>query len=90
MIRFWKLIFTNEAKKKFLKIDSFVQKRIINYFDKNVLNLQDPLILAKPLTGQMSGLWRYRIQDYRVIVAVDKKSFVIVAVEVGHRKNVYI
>lgn len=83
------MVFEDEAKKSFYKLDRDIQKRIVTYFEKNVLCLPDPLIIAKLLAGDLAGLWGYRIGDYRVIVTIDQGRFVIVGLAIGHRKDVY-
>ncbi len=60
-----------------------IVKKVESYLSK------DPLNLGKPLKGNMSSLYRYRIGDYRVIYEVIDDVLMIVAVRVGHRKNVY-
>jgi mRNA interferase RelE/StbE len=41
------------------------------------------------LTGQMSGLWRYRAGDYRIICDIQDRRVVVLVVEIGHRGEVY-
>ncbi|MEG2822159.1 MAG: type II toxin-antitoxin system RelE/ParE family toxin, partial [Lachnospiraceae bacterium] len=36
-----------------------------------------------------SGQWRYRIGDYRLICAIEDEGLVILALTVGHRREVY-
>jgi mRNA interferase RelE/StbE len=36
------------------------------------------------MLGDMKGLWRYRIGNYRVICTIEDELMVIVAVTVGH------
>lgn len=52
--------------------------------------LKDPTGMAKPITGNLKGLWSYRIGGgYRVIADVQADRLVIFAVEAGPRKNGY-
>jgi toxin-antitoxin system, toxin component, relE family len=41
------------------------------------------------LKTNRKGQWRYRIGDYRVIVNIQDENLVVLALEVGHRKNIY-
>ncbi|WP_254004085.1 type II toxin-antitoxin system RelE/ParE family toxin [Corynebacterium mastitidis] len=34
-------------------------------------------------------MWRYRVGDYRVVVAFHREEVVILAADVGHRKEIY-
>lgn len=52
--------------------------------------LDDPTSTAKPMTGNLKGLWSYRIAGgYRVIADVQPDRLVIFAVEAGPRRDVY-
>jgi mRNA interferase RelE/StbE len=35
------------------------------------------------------GLWRYRVGDYRVILDIQRAEVVIVAIDLGHRSEIY-
>ncbi|MBD3949280.1 type II toxin-antitoxin system RelE/ParE family toxin [Tuanshanicoccus lijuaniae] len=72
--------------KQFKKLDKFVQKQIKSYLESVVTN---PRSKGKGLVANGSGQWRYRIGDYRVIVNIQDNEMVILALEVGHRKNIY-
>ena len=50
---------------------------------------KDPISLGKPLTANLSGMYRYRIGDYRIIYEIIKNELVVIVVRVGHRKDVY-
>ncbi len=50
---------------------------------------KNPRLHGKGLTANRSGQWRYRIGDYRLICDIDDDRFVILALSVGHRRNVY-
>ncbi|EGF75734.1 toxin-antitoxin system, toxin component, RelE family, partial [Cutibacterium acnes HL099PA1] len=44
---------------------------------------------GKPLTGDLSGLWRYRIGDYRLICTLNDNRLTILALSIGHRRDIY-
>ena len=50
---------------------------------------KDPRVRGRGLTADLSGYWRYRIGDYRVIVEIRDDALVIVAVALGHRSRAY-
>ena len=53
------------------------------------MNCDEPRIHGKGLTANRSGQWRYRIGDYRLISLIDDNQFVILALTMGHRREVY-
>ncbi len=61
--------------------------RIVKKIESHLV--KDPLNLGKPLTGNLAGLYRYRIGDYRVIYQIFENELIVVVVRVGHRKDVY-
>jgi mRNA interferase RelE/StbE len=44
---------------------------------------------GRPLTGDLRGLWRYRVGDYRIVAAIEEHRFVVLVVTVGHSREVY-
>jgi mRNA interferase RelE/StbE len=41
------------------------------------------------MKGKMSGLWRYREGDYRIICRIEDDHLVVVVVTIGNRREVY-
>ncbi len=89
MIKIWQLLFETDVKKQFSKLPKDTQSRILDYFEDRILTAPNPLIFASSLSGEMEGLWRFRVGNYRVICNVDKGKLIIVAVAIGHRKEIY-
>lgn len=82
----YKIIPTPHFVKDFSKLDEFVKKRIKIYLE-NIS--EDPRSKGKMLKANRKGQWRYRIGNYRVIVNIQDENLVVLALEVGHRKNIY-
>lgn len=76
------------AVKSLKKLDKNTAARIFDSMDE-VAALDDPRSQGKGLTGPLSGLWRYRVGDYRVICDVRDGELVVLVVEVAHRSRVY-
>ena len=84
----WRLETSPQFGKQARRLDLQAVRRIKAYLD-DVAALEDPRARGKGLTGDLSGYWRYRIGDYRVIVEIRDDVLVIVAVALGHRSSVY-
>ena len=54
------------------------------------MDTDDPRFHGKALTGNLKGLWRYRIMDYRLIVDIQDEELVIVAIDFEHRSKIYL
>ena len=80
--------YSANTRKQLKKLDNSVKKRILDYMD-NISKLDDPRTRGKALVGNLSGLWRYRIGDYRLLCRIIDEKLVIIVVEIGHRKEVY-
>jgi mRNA interferase RelE/StbE len=85
----WNVEFTATAEKQLKKIDKHWQAEILDYLEDEVASLENPRNRGKGLMHDMKGLWRYRIGDYRAICKIEDDLMVIIAVTVGHRKEVY-
>jgi len=85
----WNVDFTDTAKKQLRKLDRQWQSRILDYLEDEIAILDDPKSRGKALVGDKKGLWRYRVGNYRIICDISDEDFVILAVTIGHRKNIY-
>ena len=56
---------------------------------KNLVGCTDPRAHGKALTANRSGLWRYRVGDYRLIAQIDDSAVTILMLEIGHRSSIY-
>lgn len=84
----WEISFTHRAAKAFRKLDKPVQRRVSRLLHE-VAGLDDPRVRGKALVGDKSGLWRWRVGDYRVIADIYDKKVTVVVVDVDHRSHVY-
>lgn len=75
--------------REFKKLDRYTQRMIKSWIDKNLVNCSDPRRYGKGLTSNRSGQWRYRIGDYRLICEIEDNKLVILALSIGHRRQVY-
>lgn len=84
-----KEIFRDPLKKEFRKFDKYTQKMIRAWINKNLVGTENPRLHGKGLTANRSGQWRYRIGDYRLICNINDNKLIILALSVGHRRDVY-
>lgn len=76
-------------KKEFRKLDKYTQKIIRVWINKNLVETENPRLHGKGLTANRSGQWRYRIGDYRLICEINDNKLIILALSIGHRRDVY-
>ena len=80
---------TPRFDKEFKKLDRYTMRMIKAWIDKNLVGCEDPRAHGKGLTANRSGEWRYRIGDYRLICRIEEAELVILALSIGHRRDVY-
>ena len=84
----WTIRISKRALKSLRKMDKQVSNRILNELDR-VAELDNPRKRGKALTGQLSGLWCYRIGNYRAICMIANNELVILVIDVDHRSTIY-
>lgn len=85
----WEIKWTENALKSMKKIDFSVQKKIHKFLKERIAKLDNPRVFGKPLSYEKFGLWRYRIEDFRIICRINDDALVVLVVQVGHRKEIY-
>lgn len=65
-------------------------RKIIAKYSNNILEYtDDPRKHGKALTGNLKGVWRYRVGDYRLFADIEDDIVTIFIFEIGHRKEIY-
>lgn len=85
----YNVILTADAKKELKKLDKHTSSLIISWIEKNLQGCENPRAKGKGLTANRSGQWRYRIGDYRLICEIKDNELIILALSVGHRRDMY-
>lgn len=85
----YKVEYTEQAIKELRKIDKHTQFFILAWIEKNLVDCENPRQHGKGLTANSSGLWRYRVGDYRIIAEIEDDKVIILVLTVGHRREVY-
>lgn len=84
----WSLIYDKDCIKALKKLDKPTLRRIMDALDW-LASSPTPQVHCKALTGEFTGLWRYRIGNYRVILDLDQGELIIIALNAGHRSKIY-
>ena len=85
----WRIEFVPAAAKELKKLGKTEAARIITTLETRIAELDDPRTLGSALTGELGGLWRWRIGDYRVVARIEDERITILVVRVAHRREVY-
>ncbi len=84
----WSVETTDQFDRDYKKLDRAVQLRVMAYLQE-VGTLDDPRQRGKALTANHAGVWRYRVGDYRVLAQIIDRTLTVLALRVGHRRDVY-
>jgi mRNA interferase RelE/StbE len=85
----WKIVFTDSAEKSFSKLKRYSQQLIQKYLNAKILKLEHPKLLGKALSHEMKGLWRYRVDKFRIICEIQDHELTILVIKIAHRRVVY-
>jgi len=78
---------TRSAADKLQQQTSKVSDRITDKL--NWLAINFPALTPLPLTGDLAGLYKLRVDDYRVIYSFDPELQIITVHNLGHRREIY-
>lgn len=85
----WTINYSDRALKSLRKMDKQIARRIVDFMDLRIAVAADPRQSGKPLKGELGEFWRYRVGDYRILCEIQDDELVILAVTIGHRREVY-
>ena len=85
----WRVEFHRAAVRDLRKLGPEAENRVLRYLRERIAGSEDPRRFGRALTGDRKGLWRYRVDDYRIVAAIEDDRFVVLVVTVEHRREVY-
>lgn len=86
----WTIRLADTARKQLAKLDPQIARRISKFLRVRLATADDPRSLGYALKGEELGdYWRYRVGDYRILCEIRDAELVILALAVGHRREIY-
>lgn len=67
----WTIEFDSGVEKDLKKLGPVAQQQIITYLETRISTDEDPRRFGKALKHDLSGCWRYRVSDYRIIAKIE-------------------
>ncbi|MFP5385742.1 MAG: type II toxin-antitoxin system RelE family toxin [Bacteriovoracia bacterium] len=83
----WEVLYTKSAKDEISSLDGSKKKIIKRAIEDKLMT--DPLKFGVPLRRNLSGLFKLRVGDFRIIYQINNSEVVVLIVAVGHRREVY-
>lgn len=85
----WTVRLSETALKTLEKVNKPEQLRIRQFIKDTLANFDNPRAISKALQGNLKGLWRYRVGNYRLVCQIYNSELIIMVLEIGHRKDIY-
>ncbi len=85
----WTVEYSDTSLKQLRRLDRQQARRILDFMTTRVAEHESPRSLGQALRGSLRTYWCYRVRHYRVICDFDDEVLRILAVELGHRREVY-
>ncbi|MEK6646445.1 MAG: type II toxin-antitoxin system RelE/ParE family toxin [Candidatus Firestonebacteria bacterium] len=82
----YKIVYKNSVGKDIRSIPKEIIRKSIDIIENKIS--KNPYI-GMQLKGKYKELWKYRIQNYRVIYTIDSFDKKILILRIRHRKEVY-
>jgi mRNA interferase RelE/StbE len=85
----WRVELDAAAAKDLRKLGAPERQRILRFLRDRLATEHDPRRLGTALTGPFSGLWRYRVGDWRLIATIEEERITVLVLQIGHRREIY-
>ena len=63
----WRIEFDPDAARELRKLGHEGRRLILRYLRERIATAENPRRFGHPLLGDLKGLWRYRVGDYRIV-----------------------
>ncbi|MCM8820491.1 MAG: type II toxin-antitoxin system RelE/ParE family toxin [Candidatus Omnitrophica bacterium] len=83
--KFYQIEWKSSAVKKAKNFPKKIKEKIIN----KVQYLAPHPIEGQPLKGNLKGLRKLRIEEYRIIYVIDEENKKVIVIKIGSRGDVY-
>jgi len=85
----WQVEFDSAAERDLDRLDPQHARKILTFLAERIAKDEDPRRFGAPLRSNLAGLWKYRVEDYRLICEIQEEKILVLVLRVGHRSKVY-
>lgn len=85
----YKVEYSKSAQKQIKKMDQYTKVMLTRWITKNLVDCSNLRQHGKVLKGNLKNQWRYRVGDYRILCDIEDDKLIILVINVGHRKEIY-
>jgi mRNA interferase RelE/StbE len=86
----WEIELSSKAIAGLDQLDPTQARRIVRFLNDRIAAIKNPRSIGQALRGSdLGSFWKYRVGDYIIIVEIRDREIKIVAVRIGHRRQIY-
>lgn len=85
----YRVLISEKAEKTLAGLDNSVRLMVVKWLKKHLEGCDNPRATGKALVDNLSGYWRYRVGDYRIIAEIRDTELIVLIIDFGHRSVVY-
>jgi mRNA interferase RelE/StbE len=85
----FKIAETKEFKKNLKKLDKKIYNKIKNFVYPQLKSNPFFGTNIKKLKGELEGVYRYRIGNYRLFYIIEDKKVIVIVTSISHRQQAY-
>ncbi len=85
----WHVEFDPRAAKELKRLGTADKRRIAQFIDERLLADDNPRKYGLALSGKLTGLWRYRVGDVRIVCRIEDHRLMVLVIKIGKRSEIY-
>ena len=85
----WKIEYSPDAIRQLNKLDQPIRRKLFRYLEEHIQGCKNPRHFGAALVANLSGFWRYRVGDYRIICEIQEEKVIVLVLTIGHRREIY-
>jgi mRNA interferase RelE/StbE len=84
----WTVEVSPKALKALSKLDKPIAQSIVKELQE-IEELDNPRLRGRALAGNLRGLWRYRVGDYRIVCDILDSKLIVLVINAAHRSKIH-
>jgi len=85
----WHVETATAARKELKRMGKSGIAEVLSWFEENVEGQKSPEVSGSYLTGNLRGVWRYKVKQWRALADIDFEKHIVTIYHIGWRENFY-
>jgi mRNA interferase RelE/StbE len=87
--RRWQVELSRDAERDLRRLAAADRTRVLRFLRERIAADENPRRIGHALTGDLAGLWSYRVGNMRVVATIEDKRIRILVLRIGNRREIY-